>query len=75
MRTADLVGTDRSPQLHVKASDIQAHVWYHEMFAATLCGRWMRVHDVVPDVPLDRFDELDRPVCAVCTQKSRRFAR
>jgi hypothetical protein len=75
MRTADLVGTSGSGRLHVKASHIQPHAWYHEMFAGTLCGRWVRVHRVVTAVPLDTLASLDRPVCDVCVRKSRRFVR
>lgn len=74
MRTADLIGTSRSDQLHVKASAVQPHAWYHEMFAGTLCGRWTRVERIVNDVALDALEELDRPICAVCFRKSRRYA-
>jgi hypothetical protein len=75
VRTADLVATARSDRLHVKASDIMPHSWYHEMFAGTLCGRWVRVDRVVTAVPLDTLASLDVAVCEVCVQKSRRFAR
>lgn len=75
MRTTDLIGTNRSPLFHVKASAVQPHAWYHEMFAGTLCGRWMRVESIVPDVPLDAFTDVGVEVCDTCLQKSRRFVR
>lgn len=75
MRTTDLIGTKRSRQLHVKASAVQPHEWYHEMFAGTLCGRWMHVDIIRNDVPLDAIEDLDEDVCTTCIQKSRRFAR
>lgn len=75
MRTTDLIGSGRSSRLHIKASDIQAHAWYHEMFAGTLCGRWTRVEQVVNDVPLDQLDHHHPPVCDSCLSKSRRFVR
>ena len=72
---ATAVTSHRSQQFHVKASPIQAHEWYHEMYAGTLCGRWLRVERI------ERRDTLAELVAAVdgwcgdCLKRAERLIR
>jgi hypothetical protein len=46
MREVLLIKTERAQKLHVTASSIQSHIWYHDDYVATLCGQWLQVHDM-----------------------------
>jgi len=66
MKEVPLINTARSRMLHIAASSVQAHIWYHDDYVATLCGQWLQVGDLHTRVNLDDVDSIDRSLCSNC---------
>jgi hypothetical protein len=66
MRAVALIDTARSRKLHVTASGVQSHIWYHDNYVATLCGQWLQVHDMDTDMNLDNPNALGDSLCGNC---------
>ena len=68
-----LIHAPRSRRRHVKASAIQNHDWYHDLYAATLCGSWIQVAGASRQIPIGQLEETGDQLCQVCLRKVRRF--
>ena len=73
MRDVVLIHPPRSQRRHVKASPIQNHDWYLDLYAGTLCGSWIQVAWAEDPIPIDELDAYPHPICTVCTRKTTRF--
>jgi hypothetical protein len=67
------VTTRRSNVFHIKASPIQPHEWYHEMYAGTMCGRWIRVEEIESSESLASLIDAHDLWCEKCLGRVRRF--
>ena len=67
------VTSHRSTQFHVKASPIQPHAWYHEMYAGTLCGRYIRVERIETRDTLAELLASDETWCPDCARRGTRL--
>ena len=68
-----LIRSPRAKRSHVKASEIQNHGYYFDLYAGTMCGLWIQVDWIDDPLPLGELTIEDRSVCDVCVRKMDRF--
>ena len=72
--TLTLIRSPSARQGHVKASPIQNHSFYFDLYAGTMCGNWIQVAWIGDPLPISELHTAAEVICPLCVRRMKRFA-